>query len=73
MSDDTVYKIVELVGTSEDSITDAIDCAIVKAAKSIRHIGWFEVVQIHGGVKDGEVNRYQVTLKAGFALEGAAD
>jgi len=40
---DPVYKIVELVGTSEKSISDAIDNAIKKAAQSIRHLGWFEV------------------------------
>ncbi len=67
---DPVYKIVELVGTSEDSISDAIDSAIEKASLSIRHLGWFEVSQIRGAIKDGEVDRYQVTLKAGFTLEG---
>jgi hypothetical protein len=64
-----VYKIVELVGTSEDSISDAIDNAIAKASRTLRHLGWFEVGQIRGSVADGKVGRYQVTLKAGFTLE----
>ncbi|MBV9653411.1 MAG: dodecin domain-containing protein [Acetobacteraceae bacterium] len=68
--DDPVYKVVELVGTSEDSISDAIDGAIEKASRSIRHLGWFEVTEIRGAIKNGEVDRYQVTLKAGFTLEG---
>jgi dodecin len=70
---DPVYKVVELVGTSEDSISDAIDGAIEKASRSIRHLGWFEVTDIRGAIKNGEVDRYQVTLKAGFTLEGQTD
>ena len=65
-----VYKIVELVGTSDKSISDAIDTAIKKASKSLRHIGWFEVGQVRGAVADGKVGKYQVTLKVGFTLEG---
>jgi flavin-binding protein dodecin len=66
---DHVYKIVELVGTSEEGISKAIDRAIGKAASSLRHLGWFEVVQIRGEIKNGKVQQYQVTLKAGFTLE----
>ncbi len=64
-----VYKVVELVGSSEDSVTKAIDRAISKAALSIRHLGWFEVVQVRGHIEDGKVAQYQVTIKAGFRLE----
>jgi len=66
---DPVYKIVELVGTSEDSISDAIDSAIKKASQSLRHLGWFEVGEVRGSIVDGMVGRYQVTIKAGFTLE----
>ena len=66
---DAVYKVVELVGTSEESITKAIDAAIAKASVSIRHLGWFEVIQVRGAIQDGKVHRYQVTLKAGFTLD----
>jgi flavin-binding protein dodecin len=64
-----VYKVVELVGSSEDSVTKAIDTAIAKASLTVRHLGWFEVVQVRGHVKDGKVAQYQVTMKAGFRLE----
>jgi flavin-binding protein dodecin len=64
-----VYKVVELVGSSEESVTKAIDRAISKAALSIRHLGWFEVVQVRGHIEDGKVAQYQVTIKAGFRLE----
>jgi dodecin len=68
MSDNT-YNVVELVGTSEESITKAIDVAIAKASQSIRRLGWFQVIQVRGSVEDGKASRYQVTLKAGFTLE----
>lgn len=70
---DPVYKIVELVGTSEKSISDAIDNAIKKASQSLRHLGWFEVGQVRGAIADGKVGRYQVMIKAGFTLEGDTD
>jgi flavin-binding protein dodecin len=66
---DPVYKIVEVVGTSEQSISKAIDGAITKASGTLRNLGWFEVVQMRGDIKGGKVNRYQVTLKVGFTLE----
>lgn len=64
-----VFKVVELVGTSDESISKAIKGAIGKAGSTLRHIGWFEVTEIRGRVTDGNVDSYQVTLKAGFKLE----
>jgi len=64
-----VYKVVELVGTSEESVSKAIERAITKAALTLRQLGWFEVVQVRGHVEDGKIAHYQVTLKAGFRLE----
>ena len=66
---DSVYKVVEIVGTSEQSISKAIDSAVAKASASLRNLGWFEVTQIRGNLEGGKVNRYQVTLKLGFGLE----
>jgi flavin-binding protein dodecin len=63
------YKLVEIVGTSDTSISKAIEGAIARASDSLRHLGWFEVAQIRGNIADGKVNRYQVTLKVGFTLE----
>jgi hypothetical protein len=66
---DPVYKVVQIVGTSEQSISKAIDNAVAKAAGSLRHLGWFEVGEIRGNIADGKVHHYQVTLKVGFTLE----
>ena len=67
---DHVYKIVELVGSSKDSIEDAIQTAIKRADATLRNLRWFEVIQTRGQVENGEVSHYQVVLKAGFTLEG---
>jgi flavin-binding protein dodecin len=64
-----VYKVIELVGSSEQSISQAIERAVSKAAASVRHLGWFEVQQVRGHIEDGKVKHYQVTIKAGFTLE----
>jgi flavin-binding protein dodecin len=66
---DIVYKVVEVVGTSEASISKAIDTAVSKASETLRHLSWFEVVQIRGNIDQKKVKHYQVTLKVGFALE----
>ena len=67
---DHVYKIIELVGTSETSIEDAIQTAIARASSSMRNLRWFEVIQTRGHIAGGKVQHYQVVLKVGFTLEG---
>ena len=66
---DHVYKIVEIVGSSPDSIEGAIDTAIARASQTLRDIRWFEVVSTRGHVEDGKVGHYQVTLRIGFTLD----
>lgn len=67
---DHVYKILELVGSSETSIEDAIKNAISRASKTVREMKWFEVVQTRGHIESGAVRHYQVTLRVGFTLDG---
>jgi flavin-binding protein dodecin len=69
MHDHHVYKVVELVGSSPDSIEDAIKSAIARAHQTLRSLRWFEVVETRGHIQDGEVHHYQVKLKVGFTLE----
>ena len=64
-----VYKMVELVGTSTSGTDDAIRRAIETAAKTLRHIDWFEVVETRGHVAGGKVAHFQVMLKVGFRIE----
>ena len=66
---DHVYKSVEITGSSEAGVKEAIDRAIAKASETLRNIDWFEVLDIRGHVDDGKVAHYQVTLKIGFRLE----
>ena len=68
MSDHT-YRIIEVVGSSSSSIEDAIKGAVADAAKTLRHIRWFQVVETRGHVEDGQVQHFQVTLKLGFTLD----
>jgi hypothetical protein len=69
MNDDHVYRKTELVGSSTQSVTDAIETAIARAAKTLRQIEWFEVSEIRGHVRDGKVAHYQVAMKVGFRVE----
>jgi len=69
---DHVYKKIELVGTSPNSIEDAIQNAVSKASESIRNLRWFEVMETRGQIVEGKVAHWQVTIKIGFTLEGNA-
>lgn len=64
-----VYKMVELVGTSTTGTDDAIRHGVETAAKTLRHVDWYEVVDSRGHVVDGKIAHYQVTLKVAFRLE----
>ena len=69
--DHHIYRVIELVGTSEDSIEDAITSAISRADSTLRNLRWFEVVRTSGHIEDGVVRHYQVTMKVGFTMEDA--
>jgi len=64
-----IYKITELVGTSPKSYAEATKAAVAEAAKTLRHMDWFEVVEERGKIVDGAVAEFQVTIKIGFRLE----
>ncbi len=66
---DGVYKKIEIVGVSKQSVDEAIRDAIETASKTVHNIGWFEVVETTGRVIDGKITQIQVTLKIGFKLE----
>lgn len=64
-----VYSVSEVVGSSKNSIEDAIQNAIGTASRTLRNLEWFEVNEIRGHVADGRVGHYQVCLKLGFRYE----
>ena len=68
MSDHT-YKVTEIVGASPTSVDDAGHSGVSRAAKTLRHVSWFEVTEIRGSVENGDVGSFQVTMKVGFRLD----
>ena len=69
---DHIYRVIELVGSSDKSIEDAISTAVSRADATIRNLRWFEVVDTRGQIENGKVRHYQVHLRVGFTMEGAA-
>ncbi len=63
------FKITELVGTSPTSFAEATKAAVAEAAKTVRHMEWFEVVEERGRIANGAVSEFQVTIKVGFKIE----
>ncbi len=66
---DHVYKIVEVVGSSEAGVDDAITSAIARASQTLRNLRWFEVVSVRGEIQNGRPHVYQAHLKVGFTME----
>lgn len=69
---DKVYAVSEIVGTSSESVEGAIENAIDRANRTLRHLDWFEVTEIRGHLEEGAIAHYQVTLKLGFRMEEPA-
>ena len=63
------YKKIELVGSSPNSIEEAVQNAVLKAAQSLRNLRWFEVVETRGQIENNKIAHWQVTIKVGFTLE----
>lgn len=64
-----VYKMIEITGTSAESIEDAVRTAVARASATVRNLQWFEVVEVRGRIDQDKVAQWQVTLKIGFTLE----
>ena len=69
MATNQTYVKTEVVGSSNKSVSDAIESAIATASRSLRNLDWFEVVDVRGRIREGEVANYQVTMKVGFRYE----
>jgi flavin-binding protein dodecin len=68
MSEHT-YGVTEIVGTSPESISQAIRNGIARASRTVRNLDWFEVGQVRGYIANGEVAHFQVQMKVGFRIE----
>ena len=66
---DHTYGITEIVGTSPDSVHQAIRNGIARASRTVRNLDWFEVETIRGYINEGEVAHFQVQMKIGFRIE----
>ena len=71
MSNHRTYKKIEIVGTSPNSIEEAINNAISECSVTIKHMDWFEVIDTRGHIVDDSVAHFQVTLKIGFRIEAS--
>jgi len=69
---DHTYGITEIVGTSPDSLQQAIRNGVSRASQTVRNLDWFEVSSIRGQINDGEVAHFQVQMKVGFRIEAGA-
>jgi flavin-binding protein dodecin len=63
------YRVTEIVGTSPESVEDAIKNGVSRAAETLRALDWFEVTEIRGHLADGAVDYFQVGIKVGFRLD----
>ncbi len=70
---DAIYRIIEVVGTSEEGVDDAIRNGVSRASKTLRNLDWIEVAAIRGHLSDGKVAHYQVTMKVGFRMDDPDD
>ena len=70
MADDgKVYRVTEVVGTSNESIQQAVRNAVRRAHGTLRNLDWFQVSEMRGTIADGDVGEFQVAVKIGFRLD----
>jgi dodecin len=69
MSENRIYKLVEIVGTSEESFAKAVSAGVERASETLRNLDWFEVTELRGRVANGKVSQFQVKMKVGFRLD----
>jgi dodecin len=68
---ESVYKVIELVGTSTESWEKAAAAAVKRASKSLRDLRVAEIVQLDMSLDDGKVETYRAKIKVSFKFEGS--
>jgi len=66
---DSVFKKIEIVGTSSKSFDEATANAVAKASETMSGLSWFEVVELRGAIENGKVKQYQVTVRIGCKVD----
>ena len=66
---DHTYRVTEVVGTSTDSLQQAVRNGVSRASETLHNLDWFEVTEIRGWIDNGEVGHFQVSMKIGFHLD----
>ncbi|MGH7855946.1 MAG: dodecin [Candidatus Binatia bacterium] len=69
MADGKVYRVTEVVGTSSEGVREAVRSAVQRASQTLRNLDWFQVSEVRGTIKDGDVDEFQVVVKIGFRLD----
>ncbi len=67
---DHIYRVTEVVGSSSESVQQAIRNGIERVSRTVRNVEWFETTEVRGRVENGEITAFQVGLKVGFRLDG---
>jgi dodecin len=67
--DEHVYKVIQLAGSSDKGIEDAVQVAVQRASKTLKNLRWFEVIETRGHIEGGKIGHWQVLVKVGFTLD----
>ena len=63
------YKKIEIIGSSEKGLQDAIEQGINRASHSVRNMKWFELAEVRGHIDQQKIQHWQATIKIGFDVE----
>lgn len=69
MSENKVYKTLELTGTSSEGLEDATQAAVAKASETVKNMRWFQVIDQRGSIEGKKIENWQVTIKVGFHID----
>lgn len=64
-----VWKVIEIVGESNESFANAVRNAVEEAGKTVKQMQWFEATSFRGNIQSGKVSQFQVVVKIGFKVE----
>lgn len=60
---------IELTGSSDKGIEEAVQNAVAKAGQTVRNMRWFQVMDTRGHIDNNQIQHWQVTIKIGFTME----